>query len=659
MNISFVGHSHHRVTQSSRFFVDLLQQIGEVETVWDETWRGIEPVDTRRMAESADLIVVWQSVAYIKRLALLKHPNLVYVPMFDAARDLRRSFWQPLNGVKILNFSSTLHQRLQQFGCRSAAYFQYFPNPDNHRPTEDFSSLRGFFWQRQPRPAWKQIRKLLGSEFTSFHLHLATDPNTSEPATPDEVDRQRWRIAISHWFPERAELLQRLASANVYFAPRIHEGIGLSFLEAMAMGMAVCATDTPTHNEYIADHANGFLYSLDRPEPPDWSRAMEMGRRARMSVEQGHRRWVADRDRLIDFLTRPDAGPEVRHYARLAPVAVGAAKRPVRPESAPAAGVATAEGGRRLFAPERPSAEPTVTIATVVRNAPKELAITLPSVIAQTYRPREVLVIDGGSDPETLALLASHGEAIDYWRSAPDRGPYDAMNQAADLARGRWIIYINAGDTFADEDALARLLAGIPEDADFVAAHHVYLSPEGIEEIHRCVDFEKTYRQLLAGQTDGAWLSGIPGHQALLTRVGLIRKHRYDLGYRFAADHEFLYRMRRLGARVHIQPVIVSQYLGGGLSAQNRWGCLGEWRKIALAYTDHPERVERRFRRLLVDTLRYSRRLGPFAWRDEPIRSHPVWALLAEAEFRLRTLFDRCDALYARARTLFEQSGAR
>ena len=56
MQISFVGHSHHRVTQSSRFFVDLLVELGDVQFFWDETWHGLPPPDAREITAHADLV---------------------------------------------------------------------------------------------------------------------------------------------------------------------------------------------------------------------------------------------------------------------------------------------------------------------------------------------------------------------------------------------------------------------------------------------------------------------------------------------------------------------------------------------------------------------------------------------------------------------------
>jgi len=649
MKIGFVGHSHHQVTRSSNFFLEVLQRIGTVHCLWDDTWRGEKATDPSPLIADADLVVVWQSVRYAQLLARRGHRNVVYVPMYDAAKALRRSFWSALKDIKVLNFSSALHQRVQSLGAAQSAYFQYFPDPAAHTPVTDFTTLRAFFWQRQQRPSWDDVRGLMPPGcFTSVHLHQAVDPGVPLPQPPSASDREAFTLEVTQWLPERSDLLRRLASSNVYFAPRLDEGIGLAFLEAMAMGMAVCAHDRPTHNEYIVDGVNGFLYRLGETRHPDWSRAESIGRRARTMVAEGYARWQLDQARLVDFLTDPQPSRRALHYAHrdtATELPADADERPVLPLLTGTSG--RREGGRRIAGTTAAEPAPLVTIATVVRNAPDELASTLDSVLAQRYPAREVIVIDGASDAATLRVIERYEHRVDYWLSEPDRGPYDAMNKAADLAHGRWVLYINAGDSLADSDALGRLLAHAPTDADFIAAHHSYIAPDGTEEIHRCRAFEHTYRQLLDGATDGAWLGGIPGHQSLLTRTELIRQHRYDLAFRIAADHDFLFRMAQRGATVWVEPVILSQYVGGGLSWQHLFECLAEWRRIALRYTEHPDRVERRFRTLNAHMVRHLRRMGPFDWRREPARSHPWLALAAEAEFRARSLVDRADALYA------------
>ena len=652
MKITFVGHSFHRVTQSSRFFIDVLEALGTVEFIWREPSSEFqEKSDDVACSLEADLVVVWQDIALATRLAGSVHPNVVFVPMYDGCKQLERADWRRIRRLKIINFSSELYQKLQKSGLTSSSYFQYFPDPSEFDVVSDFETLRGFFWQRRSEPNWTHVDRLMaGTPFGSFTLHLAVDSEDVEPVRPSASDVATKNVTITNWFPEKSDLLQKLKSANVYFAPRLDEGIGMSFLEAMAMGMVVCANDAPTHNEYIVDGINGFLFDIRQPVPCQWSRSAEMGRRARESVEKGFARWQADRNRLFEFLTTPTNRLQSRPYGRIYSASAASAAptaTAVVPKQVTGASLRRREGGRRV---DRKgcgaAASPRITVATVVRNAPAELAATLASIVSQTAADKEVIVIDGASDEATLSVIDTFADRIDYWRSAPDSGPYDAMNKAADLARGCWIIFINAGDSFVDDGALERFVAGMPETADFVAGHHVYVSPEdGIENIHRCANFERTWERLVSGEVDGRWLAGIPGHQAVLTRVEMLRRHRYDLSYRIAADHEFMYRMRSLGASFHVVPVVVSRYVGGGLSARNMDECAAEWWSIAARYTRQTQKIAPFFRTVVFDALRRSAPPHPSWWRRRAFREHPALYARAAFERRGHELLERLTAL--------------
>ncbi len=98
---------------------------------------------------------------------------------------------------------------------------------------------------------------------------------------------------------------EALLKSNVFFSPRMREGIGMAFLEAMASGLCVVAPDFPTMNEYIANGTNGILYSLDQTSPLDFSRAQDMGARARETVERGFADWQSSLADLKEFLVTP------------------------------------------------------------------------------------------------------------------------------------------------------------------------------------------------------------------------------------------------------------------------------------------------------------------------------------------------------------------
>jgi len=107
---------------------------------------------------------------------------------------------------------------------------------------------------------------------------------------------------VKEW-GSREDYLRHLGGFNIFFAPRRHEGLGLTFLEAMAMGLCVVAEDLPTANEYLLAHQNGVLYRGDeqtlRPLAPLCKEQLtSMGKNARQTIQTIHQRWIDKRDEI-------------------------------------------------------------------------------------------------------------------------------------------------------------------------------------------------------------------------------------------------------------------------------------------------------------------------------------------------------------------------
>jgi len=150
------------------------------------------------------------------------------------------------------------------------------------------------------------VRTLLGeSTFTGLHVHIAPDPGSPAPSLPSTEEMRKYNITTSTWFENKKDLLDILERSNIYFAPRREEGIGQSFLEAMARGQCVVAPDNGTMNEYIIHGLNGLLYSHDHVTPLDFSCFEELGRNAQKSVESGAARWREQEKRVEDFILTP------------------------------------------------------------------------------------------------------------------------------------------------------------------------------------------------------------------------------------------------------------------------------------------------------------------------------------------------------------------
>lgn len=97
------------------------------------------------------------------------------------------------------------------------------------------------------------------------------------------------------------------------------------------------------------------------------------------------------------------------------------------------------------------------SIITVSFNNKEGLRKTIESVIHQTFRDFEFIVIDGGSTDGSIDVLQEYDAQIDYWVSEPDGGIYQGMNKGIRKATGEYLNFMNSGDCFYNEEVLQRV----------------------------------------------------------------------------------------------------------------------------------------------------------------------------------------------------------
>ena len=294
MKVAFLANSYHLdKTRSSQFFIDLLiQWFGGVSVIaHQDAWQSLP--GTRW-----DVLITWQHLFTPQELEAFGARNTILVPMYDDCPK-EREFWVTYRGFKVLCFSETLANLVESCGvdCHRVTYWP--PTPTEQA---DWSrGLRGFFWPRTASLDGRQIAILCGRQkWQSFHLHTGHTPKSAVLPTPANIEAVRW--VESDWFEGADDYRAALTDANVFFAPRRYEGIGMAILEAMALGQCVVAPDNPTANEYIVSGQNGLLFDPDAPVQLDLSRAEELGRAVRHTAVLGRSRWEASLGDLQAFL---------------------------------------------------------------------------------------------------------------------------------------------------------------------------------------------------------------------------------------------------------------------------------------------------------------------------------------------------------------------
>lgn len=198
-----------------------------------------------------------------------------------------------------------------------------------------------------------------------------------------------------------------------------------------------------------------------------------------------------------------------------------------------------------------------VSVITICMNCVDEIVLTLDSVITQTYKNIEYIVIDGGSVDGTLEYLNSRKEKLAILISEPDKGIYDAMNKGIMVATGCYLIFMNAGDRFASRDVLQKLMT----DSSILE--------ESPEIISGKIQFEYKGKllNLFGPAKDGRDGFGLP-HQATFISVNLQKENLFDTRYRFMGDHELWRRLQSKGLLSKVKYIddIISVFAFGGAS---------------------------------------------------------------------------------------------
>ena len=107
-----------------------------------------------------------------------------------------------------------------------------------------------------------------------------------------------------------------------------------------------------------------------------------------------------------------------------------------------------------------------ISVITINYNDKLGLEKTIKSVTNQTLRNFEYIIIDGGSNDGGGEVIEQYKDKIDYWISEPDKGIYNAMNKGIRNATGDFVIFLNSGDIFHDNQVLFKIDSLICNDFD-------------------------------------------------------------------------------------------------------------------------------------------------------------------------------------------------
>ena len=195
----------------------------------------------------------------------------------------------------------------------------------------------------------------------------------------------------------------------------------------------------------------------------------------------------------------------------------------------------------------------TYSIIVVTRNNAEGLGRTLQSIRQLNYGQKETIVIDGASNDNTMDVLAANKDLVTRFVSEKDTGIYNAMNKGIGYVTGDYVVFMNAGDCFADSNVLSMVNGS---DGDII------LGGESYGGKVRMVKLQMSLYDILS--------IGI-NHQAVYCRREVLQRYGFDESYRLIADLKSVVEpLVKEKITVTCVPEILAVCEGGGLS-QQRW----------------------------------------------------------------------------------------
>ena len=197
-----------------------------------------------------------------------------------------------------------------------------------------------------------------------------------------------------------------------------------------------------------------------------------------------------------------------------------------------------------------------LSVITINFNNRDGLRKTIESVVNQTYKEFEYIVIDGGSNDGSVDVIKEYADRIDYWVSEPDKGIYNAMNKGIDVAKGEYCLFLNSGDYLFSGSVIKESIPHL--DGTGVVYGHIQTDKGAIWGGVKVISLEFFYG-----------MGSLP-HPASFIKSSLLKKYHYDENLKIVSDWKLFIQVLIFGGSSYKQlDIIVSIFDTNGVSNSN------------------------------------------------------------------------------------------
>ena len=201
--------------------------------------------------------------------------------------------------------------------------------------------------------------------------------------------------------------------------------------------------------------------------------------------------------------------------------------------------------------------QPLVSIITAVLNGEKHIEQTISSVLNQSYKNIEYIIIDGGSNDNTINIIKKYEKQIDHWISEADEGLYHAINKGIKLAKGNIIGILHSND-FYFEKSVQYIV-----DANLSSAEEIIFHGD-IEQTNEKENSKP--KRMIPDLSQMHYKQSI-FHPTCFVKKSVYEKYgTYDTQFKIASDYDFLLRCMKQGVKFQYIPKAITSYRSGGMS---------------------------------------------------------------------------------------------
>ena len=190
---------------------------------------------------------------------------------------------------------------------------------------------------------------------------------------------------------------------------------------------------------------------------------------------------------------------------------------------------------------------PLISIITVSYNAVSTIEATILSVINQTYSNLEYIIIDGGSNDGTVDIIKKYKDEITYWISEPDKGIFDAMNKGIEIATGKWINFMNCGDSFYSINTIEEVVKMMSIDFGIIYGD-INVIKDRKEYLYKSSNIETITKNLPFC------------HQSSFTSTTILKEKKFNINYKLCADYNFFFTLYKEKKNFQQIPLTIANF---------------------------------------------------------------------------------------------------